>query len=336
MSGFGDFGLGVAEGYTKGQGLRRQDEADARAAEDRQRTLEEHGVAVKNAQEDRQYTLGQRDTLVGQQDRQKKAQEFSDAQVEAGRKVAPFIIGKDPLGAVDVIENEFNTTPAFSNGIIHKVARDETGKPIVDKDGHITLSVIDQKSGKEIKQGQVDPRAYIGWFHHIDNPWGEVQKEQDAADTEAQREKVRGEKNTDYVFGLNAKTDAEIRRDKAREAAGLGTSGRSGTAKEIQLFNFWKSVFPKETSEQIANRVNAGRKKDPESMMTDLIKAHMSATGETDMGKSKEAVLKAFPALAPNYVEQADSAAPDVPGTDNGLNAGTEPGVDDVATALGF
>lgn len=332
MAGFGDFGLGLAEGYTKGQNLRRQDESDALAAEDRQQAQEDRGINMKRAAEDRQYTLSQRDVLADQQGRQKKAQEFSDAQVEAGRKVAPFVIGKDPLGAVDVIENEFNTTPVFSNGIIHKIARDEAGKPVVDKDGLITLSVIDQKSGKEMKQGQVDPRAYIGWFNHIDNPWEAVKSEQDAAVVEATHQKRRAEKKEDLEFGINAKTDAEIRRDKAKAAAGLGGFG---TAKEIQLFNFWKSVFPKETPEQTANRVNAGRKKDSQSMMTDLVKAHMSTTGETDMGKSKEAVLKAFPALDPDYVEP-DTEAPDGTRRGSGATASYGQDVDDVATELGF
>lgn len=335
MAGFGDFGLGLAEGYTKGQNLRRQDESDARAAEDRQQAQEDRGINMKRAAEDRQYTLSQRDVLADQQGRQKKAQEFSDAQVEAGRKVAPFVIGKDPLGAVDVIENEFNTTPAFSNGVIHKIARDEAGKPVVDKDGLITLSVIDQKSGKEMKQGQVDPRAYIGWFNHIDNPWEAVKTEQDAAAAEATHQKRRAEKKEDLEFGINAKTDAEIRRDKARAADGVGGGGRAGTAKEIQLYNFWKSIFPKDTPEQTANRVNAGRKKDPQSMMTDLIKAHMSTTGETDMSKSKEVVLKAFPALDPDYVEP-NTEAPDGTRRGSGATASYGQDVDDVATELGF
>lgn len=335
MAGFGDFGLGLAEGYTKGQNLRRQDESDALAAEDRRQAQEDRGINMKRSAEDRQYTLSQRDVLADQQGRQKKAQEFSDAQVEAGRKVAPFVIGKDPLGAVDVIENEFNTTPAFSNGIIHKIARDEAGKPVVDKDGLITLSVIDQKSGKEMKQGQVDPRAYIGWFNHIDNPWEAVKSEQDAAAAEATHQKRRAEKKEDLEFGINTKTDAEIRRDKARGADGVGGGGRAGTAKEIQLYNFWKSIFPKDTPEQTANRVNAGRKKDPQSMMTDLIKAHMSTTGETDMSKSKEMVLKAFPALDPDYVEP-NAEAPDVPRRGSGATASYGQDVDDVATELGF
>lgn len=334
MAGFGDFGLGLAEGIQKGRGLRRQDEEDVRVAEDRQQAKEDRGLRLKQGVEDRQYTTEQRGVQAEQQARQLKAQQFSDAHTEAGRKVAPFVIGKDPLGAVDVIENEFNTTPAFSNGIIHKIARDAAGKPIVDKDGLITLSVINQADNKEIKSGQVDPRAYIGWFHNIDNPWSAVQAEQDEAASEAKRQKVRGEKNEDYVFGLNAKTDAEIRKEKTLGAAGLGGIGRKSAPKEIQLFNFWKQIYPNETNDQLSNRVNAGRKKDPHALMSDMVRSYMTTTGEADLTKARQQVEKAFPELSPNYVEKGINA-PEVPGADSGA-ASAEAGVDDIATTLGF
>lgn len=192
MSGLGSF----AEGFFRGQGLaderKRRDQDDALKAEDREIRRQETDLRMK----DLGLSVQGREQEVAEK---AKARAMADYEIGMKRRLAPMIAGpqKNHQAALSEIQRAFNEDPAFDDGTLIELETDESGVPVIGKDGTVGMSVKDKATGRVLGQNRVpvegDDGIFMSTFNRLRDPIG-YEKEAKAA---AEKARERAQKIED-------------------------------------------------------------------------------------------------------------------------------------------